>query len=279
MKNIFVLPTDKPSRLGYLTKKGKDVYKDLRLFDKPMPNILDSENQHIYIISDEEIKEWYIYEGRLLRASVNHSKYELLYGKPIILTTDPDLIKDGVQAIDDEFLEWFIKNPSCEFVKVENISLDNVIEEWWQDLSNEELIEVYKKTGNFRLGGWGHDIGPTQEDVEDMYLDIHNLKQLKDNYYKIIIPQEEQRQHIISIMKEDEELGLYEESKQETLEEANWKVLSTKDDTFYNGAKWQAERMYSEEEVLEILNKRVFDLKHKKDTKTTKEWFEQFKKK
>jgi hypothetical protein len=35
----------------------------------------------------------------------------------IILTTDQDLIKDGVQAIDDEFLEWFVKNPSCEEVE------------------------------------------------------------------------------------------------------------------------------------------------------------------
>ena len=38
--------------------------------------------------------------------------------KKIILTTNQDLIKDGVQAIDDEFLEWFVKNPSCEEVKV-----------------------------------------------------------------------------------------------------------------------------------------------------------------
>ena len=57
MKNIHVLPTEKPSRLGYLTKKGKEVFNDLRLFKKPMPNILDSENQHIYITSDEDIKE------------------------------------------------------------------------------------------------------------------------------------------------------------------------------------------------------------------------------
>jgi len=47
---------------------------------------------------------------------------------------------------------------------------------------------------------------------------------------------------------------------------------------FKQGAKWQAERMYSEEEVLDLLHRRNFDLKHKKDTKTTKEWFEQFKK-
>jgi len=46
--------------------------------------------------------------------------------KKIILTTDQDLIKDGVQAIDDEFLEWFVKNPSCEWVEVEKISLGKV---------------------------------------------------------------------------------------------------------------------------------------------------------
>jgi hypothetical protein len=38
--------------------------------------------------------------------------------KKIILTTDQDLIKDGVQAIDDEFLEWFVNNPSCEEVEI-----------------------------------------------------------------------------------------------------------------------------------------------------------------
>ena len=41
--------------------------------------------------------------------------------KKIILTTDQDLIKNGVQAIDDEFLEWFVKNPSCEFINIEEL--------------------------------------------------------------------------------------------------------------------------------------------------------------
>ena len=40
------------------------------------------------------------------------------YDFKVILTTNKLLIKDGVQAIDDEFLEWFCKNPSCEEVKV-----------------------------------------------------------------------------------------------------------------------------------------------------------------
>ncbi|CAB4175281.1 hypothetical protein UFOVP972_136 [uncultured Caudovirales phage] len=121
MKNIHLLPTDKPSRLGYLTKKGKEVYKDLRLFDRLMPNILDSENQHLYITSDEEIKEgvnqWYL--DKFLNKPRNSSGSQ--YGEKqdvIILTTDQDLIKDGVQAIDDNFLEWFVENPSCEEVEI-----------------------------------------------------------------------------------------------------------------------------------------------------------------
>jgi len=48
MKNIHILPTDQPSRLWIDTITGKLV------LDKE-PNTLHS--QHIYITSDEEIKE------------------------------------------------------------------------------------------------------------------------------------------------------------------------------------------------------------------------------
>ena len=48
--------------------------------------------------------------------------------------------------------------------------------EWWDNLEDDEVIEVYKKTGNFRMGGWGHDIGPTEDDVIDMYKDVFNLR-------------------------------------------------------------------------------------------------------
>jgi len=47
---------------------------------------------------------------------------------------------------------------------------------------------------------------------------------------------------------------------------------------FKKGAKWQAERMYSEEEVQLMLSKLLFDIKHKKVENSVK-WFEQFKKK
>jgi hypothetical protein len=109
------------------------------------------------------------------------------YDFKIILTTNNLLIKDGVQAIDDDFLEWFVKNPSCEFVEVADI--------------------------------WKMGIPSTHDS------------------YQLIIPQEE--------------------PKQETLEEFIDKVDTpsdfdqfTFDEGIRVGAKWQAERMYSEEEVL-----------------------------
>jgi hypothetical protein len=128
--NIHVVPTNKPSRLGYLTKKGKEVYKDLRLFDILMPQILDSENQHIYITYKEEIKEgWYFNNAKAFNKPVYVKNEDIkglksLYGvnpnhlQKIILTDNQDLNKDGIQEIDDEFLKWFVKNPICEKIGV-----------------------------------------------------------------------------------------------------------------------------------------------------------------
>ena len=78
--------------------------------------------ENIHITSDEEIKEgdWsYNIEQNIVAKCIHIEGLSNGYykGKKIILTTDQDLIKDGVQAIDDEFLEWFVKNPSCEEVE------------------------------------------------------------------------------------------------------------------------------------------------------------------
>lgn len=48
--------------------------------------------------------------------------------------------------------------------------------EWWEDLTDDEYRNVLIKTGNFRLGGWGHDTGPTEEDVIDMYKEVFNYQ-------------------------------------------------------------------------------------------------------
>jgi hypothetical protein len=52
-----------------------------------------------------------------------------------------------------------------------------------------------------------------------------------------------------------------------------------KTDNWIAGAKWQAERMYSEEEVLELLWKREWSYEHSMPFITVDDWFEQNKKK
>jgi hypothetical protein len=111
-KNIWLLPTNEPSRL-YFNNNDKNL-QFCKVDKKCTPLKI---NQNIYITSDEEIKEgdWYIYGERILQAKFTHKP---LYKVKIILTTDTKLIADGIQAISDEFLEWFVKNPSCERVEV-----------------------------------------------------------------------------------------------------------------------------------------------------------------
>ena len=120
MKNIHVLPTDKPSRLV----KIKD-----NLWYTTTENIPGGVYQHIYITNDEEIlvRDYYISSHE---ASINQcfdfnkeTLNKAYWAKKVILTTDQDLIKDGVQPIDDEFLEWFVKNPSCEEVEVNHFGM------------------------------------------------------------------------------------------------------------------------------------------------------------
>jgi hypothetical protein len=92
---------------------------------------------------------------------------------------------------------------------------------------------------------------------------------------------EEQKQHIIDMMRYDEELGLYENWVEDAEKESSLSDLNSKANIFWSGYRVgvkSKERMYSEEEVLELL------LKSKIETSNLyyedmKEWFEQFKKK
>ena len=114
MKNVHVLPTDKPSRLHFDDKLFLSTSIQI---SKNINSIVEGRN--IYITSDEEIKvgDWVITPTNDI---IQWAKVFQPDGKKIILTTDGDLINDGVQPIDDEFLEWFVKNPNSEKVEIEN---------------------------------------------------------------------------------------------------------------------------------------------------------------
>jgi hypothetical protein len=117
-RNIHILPTDKPSRL-HLESNG------LKLSRLQYTLV----TQHIYITSDEALP----YDNSIFDSGAFYHRDPLgdvhiitkhtfkpnpHFCRRIILTTDQDLIKDGVQEIPDEFLEWFVKNPSCKSVEV-----------------------------------------------------------------------------------------------------------------------------------------------------------------
>ena len=162
MKNIHLLPTDKPSRLR-IGDNGNFVFGMMQTSIQSKND--DFTNQNIYITSDEEIKanvyalingvlcKTEIKEGKIVSrqlsggATMDICKTEYL---EIILTTDLKLIKDGVQAIDDEFLEWFVKNPSCESVEIK--------------------MENYYASGALQPNLWQYKIIIPQEEPETSYV-------------------------------------------------------------------------------------------------------------
>jgi hypothetical protein len=194
MKNIHLLKTDKPSRLQLF--EGINEFE----FELCSKDSFFNKGVHIYITSDEEIKQkelcYCISNNCIVRFSDfgdNQKNY-----KKIILTTDQKLIADGIQVIDDEFLEWFVKNPSCEEVKVE-LQIKSV------HLPQKQLSE-------------------NSYDLSFRWMDI--------TYYKIIIPKEEPKQEL---MYSEEEV--YNITQQLRLKLKSG-VLKWQDDFEFDLEKW-----------------------------------------
>ena len=285
MKNIRVLPTNKPSKLYFW--EDKLVFG--RLATTPM-------NRNIYITSDEEIKEGdYVGYPTLNNwVPVKYLGGDLTGGeKKIILTTDPDLIKDGVQAIDDEFLEWFINNPSCEWVEVNHFGMCCSNQLIAQCINCNQYNPVYKIIiPKEPKQEWT----PTQG--EQVWIKVFSnwssgtyIGYDTTKHIHLVRENEEGGGNLLSSSKILPYKSMPNEPKQETLEEAaeNYALQFLLEDeqetdsanrkhAFKEGAKWQAERRYSEEEVLNILQefKRYLSFG---DEISQAEWFEQFKKK
>jgi hypothetical protein len=266
MKNIHALPTDKPSRLG--------IHKDDRFYlhDSSLTkNLPHFHPQNIYIVSDEEIKEgdWVLLDNSIKELPDYQGLHVIqildrvllksataLQCKKIILTTDFDLIFNGVQPIDDEFLEWFVKNPSCEFVKTELIGYASGYN---LDIPQEEPLP-------YQLKGVLDTM--SQEEFDKEWKKVTGLKM--------------------------ESPSMFEEPKQETLEEAavNYsKIFSLEGghrgyagQGFIDGAKWQAGRMYSAEDLRQAfldgeLNIEYSEVHGLESRLSQQKWFDQFKKK
>ena len=268
MKNLFIIPTDKPSRLAILNSGKLN-------FGAEFISSSNSKAQNIYITSDEEIKDgdWCCDRINEIFKVSNLKSYKYQFSK-IILTTDQDLIKDGVQAIDDEFLKWFVKNSSCEDVEIVSIPRccgrcyvydDLCVADKCCDDHHEYGCEIcYGKRIDYKIIIQKEE--PKQETLKNHYLS--RPKPLID----------------ISRIKLDNHPDLH---KQETLEEAYNKIYKSIDFTEFDfasfaiGAKWQQQNSYSEEEVISILMKVYEDIGKRKipNPVVLAKWFEKFKKK
>ena len=123
MKNVHLVSVSNQSKLLTISNRLTLVRSDF--FSAQYIKLHGYQPKAIYITSEEKfVRDEYITDGlEVTKATPKLVDAQGLIDrrdwKKIILTTDVDLIADGVQAIDDEFLEWFMKNPSCESVKVE----------------------------------------------------------------------------------------------------------------------------------------------------------------
>lgn len=247
MKNLHLLNTEKPSRLIYI-----NFFNELRLLTEPIKN---NYKKHIYITNNKQgFKNDYVIHtptGQILKVKEHVRKADF---DKIILTTDQDLINDGIQAIDNEFLEWFVKNPNCDRIEVESINIGNGKLGYIICKPKEEPKQTVKKrvvcTNNNCQG----------ECVECNFMKVININ----------------------------------EPEQETLEEAAekysrtcpnaWSIDAFAKEGSIEGIKWQQKRMHSDEEVLDILKN--YDREFKLDTFsytkscsfTVEEWFKQYKK-
>jgi hypothetical protein len=311
MKNIHVLPTDKPTWL-HKSLLSNVLIKSSACID----DMKQAQGMNIYITSAEEIKEgdWFV-KTHNIRSGVFDEVFKSLsssfIGKKIILTTDHDLIKDGVQAIDDEFLEWFVKNPSCESVKFNTypIGLNGNI------IGTDRLYPFDGLISNFRIDykiiipqekAKQDTVGKKFYESADKVITVKRQEKKPHSFCET--PEEQctmnycdengcqnRVRHLVESKQEIEEYTsqdflnevCWNKPKEETLEEAaekyaegkssNFTFRTTHIRDFSAGAKWQQEqdkKMYSEKEVLEILN----DCRGENPIDIDK-WFEQFKKK
>jgi hypothetical protein len=116
MKNLHIIPTNDPSKL-IKNNLGYGIVSDAwKQFDI---DLIQAQYQNIYITDNSEIIASWVLNTHTNKAYYLNGFYGIQpFVKKIILTTDPDLIQGGIQPISDEFLQWFVKNPSCGEVEV-----------------------------------------------------------------------------------------------------------------------------------------------------------------
>ena len=236
MKNIYIIPTDKDTNLFIGDLSGALHFN--HSIEKG-----NSINQNLYITSDEVIKkgDYWIYvcpingidygddNNPIVKNNLNSTWFEKLHDKnnykKVILTTDSDLIQDGVQAIDDEFLEWFSsKNGNVNFVEV------IVTEDEKSGLYNQEIEKAAQEYSHEKKHDTNLDKLLFPELIKEFTKYYENVTLIENNKEEMY-----SKQQTFELMKQAFEAGFKKADivqaglePKETEQEVNWILMKHK---------------------------------------------------
>jgi len=236
MQNLFLITTDRP-----ISKLQKTKHGNLFLSNE-IKSYSDCTNQNIYITSDEEIKEsnWClqvetneifkvreVLEKQHLYLDTDDKKHYDNFDpwnvKKIIMTTNLDLIADGVQSIENKFIEWFINNSDCKQIEVVYLGKLNKVDSYELILpkqSNKWKLSNIETAKFIDILKMGHVYYTTEKDMTVYYPTFVVINQGDEWFMQAIISDQE-------ISRIDKELHLVEkneEFQQESIEKDSvWK--------------------------------------------------------
>lgn len=128
---LVLLPTDKDSNLFFHCPIGSE--KSLHYMSQGKQHREEmlkagiNKPQHLYILSDDEIKEgdWYYHKNDnvIIKSLIDIDNNDC---KKIIATTNPDLIEEGIASISDDFIKEYCNN-SVEEVLVKYLELGGTV--------------------------------------------------------------------------------------------------------------------------------------------------------
>ena len=120
---VVMLPTNQKAKEGMIYLKPKIGIFNETSSENHNNKVYDCNPQHLYIISDDEIKEgdWYIAEGKIYRASVDHMPELYKHShKKIIATTDESLnLPQPSKQFIQKYIEEYDKGNIIEDILVE----------------------------------------------------------------------------------------------------------------------------------------------------------------
>ena len=290
MRNIFLIPTEQESWICLKDGKLVNANDGGCMLGYDPPRWL---TQHLYITLSEKINvgDWFYVlgytEGCIQKCfeadekTINGMFSEDHYGNrvfreqavKVILTTDPNLIENGIQEVPNYFLEWLCNNQTFEYVEVDKlkrtIGFDSLDETYFDYVIKIPEVKCYDK--NNQLLKEGDYVDVQKEGIYQIY-----KKEDNQLYFKPYGEEEKVSDYFSNDMIK---CNIVEHSDNSIEPETFEDAISELGKTIYNIVdKYkikQSKNTYSEEEVLELLNKRELYL----GKKSCYDWFQQNKKK